>query len=529
MSERQQQRRARRRRKHSERSTTRRLVTAGGLTAGATIAMSGVAHAAPTTFTVGSTADTAGAADCTTATNSDCTLRQAITDANANSGADTIVFKSGVTGTITMVNDPVTVTEALIVQGPGSAALTVDGDGKYRTFSVDPGTAYDPVTISGLTLTNGYTTGNGAAIYNNTADLTISNAVVSNGDAYGPSVGGGAVYSASGNLTINSSTISGNYVGSPTDPGRGGGVYLNTGDLAVTNSTFSGNTAANYSDAYYGAYGGGINANAGDITIDRSTITGNKARDGGGVYSNSGDLTVTNSTITGNSAVSDDGGGVYVGNGALRVIGSTVTDNYAATYGGGLRASGGDNTLKNTIVSGNTANEEPDMADLGQDGEVFDVAFSLIGVRADHVNTTVPGSNLFAVNPQLGSLQNNGGPTETMEPLAASPVIDCGSDTASAFDQRGAGFPRVVDQPNRTKSTATGANNADMGAVEVAASASIAGACTNNAPAPPPPPVTPTNPAPTPNPTHKKKCKKKKHKRSADSAKKKKCKKKKKK
>jgi hypothetical protein len=181
-------------------------------------------------------------------------------------------------------------------------------------------------------------------------------------------------------------------------------------------------------------------------------------------------------------------------------------------------------------VSGNTASGDPDSADLAYD--TFDVSFSLIGVPADHVNPTVPGSNLLSVDPELGALQDNGGAysTYTMEPAATSPVIDCGSDPANTTDQRGDGFPRVVDQPNRTGSTATGANQADMGAVEVSENVTITGACTNNAPPSPPSGGGGTPPPVQPTPTHKKKkCKKKKHKRSAESAKKKKCKKKKKK
>jgi hypothetical protein len=498
MTTRQRRRRESRRRQHSETSPTRRrLIAAGGLTAGATLAMAGSAQAAPMTFTVGSTADTAGAVDCATATNTDCTLRDAIIAANANSGADTIVFKSGVTGTITLIDDPVAITEALTVQGPGSADITVDGDGTYRTFYVDPNTAYDPVSISGLTLTNGYVGGGGkgGAVYNYDADLTISNAVISNSDAYGNNASGGGVYSEVGPLTIDSSTVSGNYAGTPTGTGEGGGIGSHSGEVTITNSTVSGNTAGNYSTDYNGAYGGGVFTNGANLAVDRSTINNNDARDGGGIYASYGDLMVTNSTITDNDAVSDDGGGVWVGDGALAVTSSTVTDNYAATVGGGLQSyNADDNVVRNTIVSGNTAIDVPDTADLGEDSELFDVAFSLIGVPAGHVNPTVPGSNLFAVDPELGPLQDNGGPTSTIEPLAESPVIDCGSDTANAFDQRGAGFPRVVNQPNRTGSTATGANNADMGAVEVAASASITGACTNNAP-PAPPGPTPTLPA----------------------------------
>jgi hypothetical protein len=50
------------------------------------------------------------------------------------------------------------------------------------------------------------------------------------------------------------------------------------------------------------------------------------------------------------------------------------------------------------------------------------------------------------VNPQLGPLQNNGGPTQTMALLAGSPAIQAGDTNGAPFyDQRGPGFPRIVN------------------------------------------------------------------------------------
>jgi hypothetical protein len=509
MSVRQRKRRQGRRQHHSNTPSGRKVVAATGLTAGVTLAISGVAQAAPMTFTVGSLGDGTGALDCANPANTTCTLRQAIIDANANAGADTIVFKSGLTGSITMTADPEQVTEALDVQGPGPSQITVDGDINYRVFDVNPTTVSAPVSISGLTLSDGYTGGDGGAIFNQDADLTISNAVIRDSTAYGSYAGGG-VYSHSGPVTINSSTISGNYVGSPGLTGVGGGIYQYEGELTVTNSTVTGNTAANYNVGYIGAYGGGIYTQNANLTVDRSTVNENYARDGGGLYSSSGDITVTNSTITGNNAVSDDGGGLRISGGVLKVVGSTVTDNYAYTAGGGLQ-SYNSGSVQNTIVSGNTAVGEPDTADLGYVDELFDVAFSLIGVPANHINETVPGSNLFSVNPQLGALANNGGPTQTQLPANSSPVVNKGSAFGLTTDQRG--LTRPVAFPGVPNSTAAGADGSDIGAVEVQLT----------------PTVTPTSPAPPAPQKKKKKCKKKKHKRSAESAKKKKCKKKKKK
>ena len=76
------------------------------------------------------------------------------------------------------------------------------------------------------------------------------------------------------------------------------------------------------------------------------------------------------------------------------------------------------------------------------------------------------GFNLIGSDPQLGPLQDNGGPTWTHAPLPGSPVIDQGKNFAgSDTDQRGNGFFRTVDLsalPN-----ASGGDGTDIGAVEV--------------------------------------------------------------
>ena len=57
-------------------------------------------------------------------------------------------------------------------------------------------------------------------------------------------------------------------------------------------------------------------------------------------------------------------------------------------------------------------------------------------------------------DPKLGPLQNNGGPTYTHLPASNSPATDAGDPTLG-MDQRGAGFPRIVNA------------RIDIGAVEV--------------------------------------------------------------
>ena len=91
-------------------------------------------------------------------------LRQAVIDANAAAGADTIAFDAGVTGTITLTTGGMLVTDALTIQGPGPAALTIDGNSANRIFTIieSPtpacpaltGPSDFPVSVSGLTLRN---------------------------------------------------------------------------------------------------------------------------------------------------------------------------------------------------------------------------------------------------------------------------------------------------------------------------------------------------------------------------------------
>jgi hypothetical protein len=452
--------------------------------------MSGVAHAA--NLVVGSTDDTALDGDCHNAANTDCTLRDAINLSNALTGvSDVISFRSGLTGTITLGSDLPTITDPVTIQGPGASAVTIDGDNAHRIFDLAPVTAGDPVAISGLSLiggnpgTSAVDNDSGGAILNETADLSLSDSVLTGNTS---SRLGAAIYSGFGDtpttghlarLKVTRSTITGN-----TTDGFGGTVYFNYGGGGIYDSTVSGNNTA---DA-----GGGVSifVMQAPVTIENSTIAGNQIPGGaaqgygGGIYifENDSGITISNSTIAGNSGVF--GGGIM----------DKAPDNGAAPV------------ITNTIVAGNAAPNGPDL--FNAHVTAFDAAFSLFGNTAGAtVNSTVGGSNLFAVDPKLGPLANNGGPTQTMAPLAGSPAIDKGARSGLSTDQRA--LTRPIDLADYKNSTAAGADGSDIGAVELQTS----------------PGGGDVVPAP---PAKKKKCKKKKHKRSASSAKKKKCKKKKK-
>jgi hypothetical protein len=475
----------------------------GGLTAGATLAMSGIAHA--DTFTVALTTDTATATDCDLPTNTDCSLRDAITDANGNAGADTIHFKSGLTGTITLTSDLPTITDPVTISGPGASTLTLNGDDAYRIFDVLTVTDGDPVSISGLTLTGGNTASSthprdGGAILDENADLTVADSVITGNTA---NELGGGIYTGcadfvcgiglsgySAYLTLDGSTVSGNTATS----GNGGGMYLNYGGATITNSTISGNHASN------GGAGLSIFYMQSPVVIENSTIANNQATNpsntfGGGIFlfGNTGGLSLSNSTVAGNKAI--QGGGIY--------------DESASSP-----PAEDPPVLHNSIIAGNTA--AVGSSDLfNASSSSFESAFSLIGTTAHAaIHETVAGSDITGVNPMLGPLAANGGPTKTQAPLAGSPAIDKGSRFGQTKDQRS--LTRPIDLPDYLNSTAAGADGSDIGAVELQSSPGGGDV------------VTP--PAPTPPTQHKKKCKKKKKaKKGASAAKKKNCKKKKKK
>src|SRR5438128_827076 len=73
---------------------------------------------------------------------------------------DTITFDPTLAGkTITLTSGEIAITKSLTINGPGAANLAISGNHTSRIFNINAVT-----TISGLTFTNGQTTGDGGAI-----------------------------------------------------------------------------------------------------------------------------------------------------------------------------------------------------------------------------------------------------------------------------------------------------------------------------------------------------------------------------
>jgi hypothetical protein len=384
------------------------------------------------------------------------TLHQALLDV-PNGGV--IEFDPALYGRTISQSGGLVMDKSMVFRGPGPNQLTIQLLG--LSLSVFRITSDHTVTIEGLTIRGGHariagggirnegstlilnscvvefntSDGSGAGIFQSGPKLTVINSAVRNNSitgAFNP-IGGG-IYGG-GIMEIRNSTISGNHVGNGTTlPGAGGGIG-NVGTLTIFNSTISGNSASG---------GAGI-ANFGPLEITNSTISGNTAFDGvngvgnsgGGISNNSGPVIITNSTISGNSAALSGG---IVNGGSLTITNTTVSDNQSDPGSGSIHNLGSleiGNTILKAGMSGTSIVNSGTAVSLGHNLS-SDNGGGFLTAVGDQLNT----------DPLLGPLQNNGGPTFTHELLSGSPAINTGTPDSTpppAYDQRGPGYPRVIN------------------------------------------------------------------------------------
>jgi hypothetical protein len=295
------------------------------------------------------------------------------------------------------------------------------------------------VTISGSTLSGNTSTAGGGINLDEDSDKYAPIRIDSSTISANKATDGAGVYISrieSNAVTISASTISGNQGQGTSSIGGGVEIYEDVyGNFEVVDSTISGNTAT---------IGAGVSLGADPSTDD--------ALNGASGTGTPGSIAFRNSTIAGNAAT-EDGGGIYLS--AYKTGSPSVLKSGTAA-------------ITSTIISGNTAaGAAQDLArTAGSTSGGFDGAFDLFQTVG-----TAPflseQSVITGVSPQLGPLQNNGGPTQTMLPAPTSPVIDGGhaAETLST-DQRG--DPRTVDVAGIPRPP--GGDGTDIGAVELPAS-----------------------------------------------------------
>jgi uncharacterized repeat protein (TIGR01451 family) len=373
----------------------------------------------------------------------------------------------------------ITISTSLTISGPGASQVAVSGNGSHQVFHVNAGIT---VTISGITVENGVNN-NGCAAgcgssgggIENAGTLTLNNDTVFNNsvlDGCGSNCGadgGGIENDATGNLTVTDSTITGNSANagcSSACGSAGGGIEnLAGGVLSVTDSTIAGNTtntnpASNCVSNCVGE-GAGID-NVGMASINASTVSGNKADNscdhacgprGGGIDNETGGvLVVHNSTVADNEAntgcgtnCAADGGGFFNNTGATATVtNTTISGNSVSggcSAGCGNAGAGLDNfgTFKigATIVANSTGASD-----------CADTALTDLGYNLDDDGScgfTTANGDLPDTPAGLdpAGLQDNGGPTKTIELQATSAAVDhVAANLCPATDQRGS--PRMA-------------------------------------------------------------------------------------
>ncbi|HZY86770.1 MAG TPA: SdrD B-like domain-containing protein, partial [Gemmataceae bacterium] len=232
----------------------------------------------------------------------------------------------------------------------------------------------------------------------------------------------------------------------------GGGVNAGGPTTNISNSEF----LDNFAGTGGGLLVGGTTFTGLGLTFADNTSSGN----GGAIELQSAGAGapqsfLTNSTLTGNKALNANGGTrggaidmSLATSGDLVLINDTLNGNYAGT-GGGLFWAGktkGSAIFENTIVAGNFAAVGPDVDNPA--GFLTDLGGNLIGNTGGSIGFIKGGTSLFGVDPLLGPLQNNGGPTvggsgdtmtlETEALLPGSPAIGKGLNSfTTGTDERG--------------------------------------------------------------------------------------------
>ena len=351
-------------------------------------------------------------------------LREAIATACAGS---TITFAPNLGGTLTLTSGQLVIDKHLTIQGPGANVLTISGNRQSRVFQIIE--APLNVTLSGLTIANGYVKGlpdanvygggleNRSAGTVNVLNCSLTGNVAAGGDAVGgifPAPGGGfggaIAQLGPGRLNVRDSRLTNNQVlrgasiiafGTPPE---GGAVFCGAGTTVnINRSTFSSNS---------GDLGGAI-SNRGSLTIAASTVANNEASFGGGISDAGNDLTLINTTISGNRASS--AGGLVSSSSSHVIMNCTITANHSDDGQGGGEGGGvfahlfPPLQIKNTIIAGNTAaGAYPDIrafvTSLGNNLDSDGTSGFTNGVNGDLV-----GTGGAPLNAQLGALANNGG------------------------------------------------------------------------------------------------------------------------
>jgi uncharacterized repeat protein (TIGR01451 family) len=374
------------------------------------------------------------------------------------------------------------------------------------------------VARGNLALTNDTLSGNQAQGGNGGAGFLTDGGVIlghGRGGAGGAGSGGG-IYAAAGTVTLSNDTLSGNnakggtggtggsgHSGGAGGAGSGGGLYEAGDTVTLSNDTLSGNNAK-------GGSGGAGGFATGFATGGNGGSGGNGS--GGGLFIYSGSVITLHNTLTAENTVTAGTGGAggkgQKGNGAPGASGSAsapdVSGNVASSDhdligdGSGSNLTNGSNgdQVGSVSFTGDLTMDQPttiknvsSMTGLFVGQLVTDTAAALpagtvitfLGTDTITLSQAATASQTAdgftsSVHPNLGPLQNNGGPhagalasqqvVPTIALLPGSSAIDNGDSSGAGLpsaDQRG--YARIVGNAvdiGAYESGATPAANTDL-------------------------------------------------------------------
>jgi predicted outer membrane repeat protein len=441
-------------------------------------------------FAVDRTDDAPAATACTAGAN-DCSLRGAILAANALAAsaspeASDIALPAGTYAltqsssctyrlngetfnrTSTQVSLCINAEVDLVGDGAGTTVIDAGSLDGVIFVSADAVVEIESVTIrKGSATQPGFAgAGNLGGGVNNQGTVTLTDVVVRDSTT---NVYGGGIYSARSLTLVRSAVELNTASGHPTGQAGGAGIFLDSGSTAtISDSTIAGNTAEHS--------GGGIYAHNSSFVVFGSAIAGNTATfsTGGGIHlSETVIMGLSNSTLSGNRA-RERGGALYTNSprAQANLASVTITGNSAGTpilsgMGGGIGGSAVVR-LKDSILAGNTLQGPfPIGPDCWASTAITSQGYNLIQSTTGCPIAGDMTGNLTGVDPVLGPLADNGGPTETHALLGGSPAIDAG-DPAGCTDHTGTLL--LVDQtgePRTADGDGDGRARCDIGSVEI--------------------------------------------------------------
>lgn len=387
----------------------------------------------------------------------DCSLRDAITAANAGVGAQRVLLGAGhyeltlptekddegaILDEDANLNGDLDVTGDIAVLGAGVGRTVVQGSdsARDRLFEVRPG---GRLRLEDLSLEKGHTSFYGGALENHGEAFLRRVDLKDNFGSAAFAPGAGGAIANFGRMEIDQARFTDNHAFAGEGYFGHGGALYNAGDLRVRDSRFDDNSTSDDDDS---GYGGAI-YNRGTLEVIRSAFVGNTLSvygEGSAIANDGGRLTLSNSTLSGNSGDVVSNGVRYSRQPGVPQA-TLVHVTVAANEGFGVR-NRGVLTLRNSILAGNRDETGETVQNCLNEGAYrYSARGLLLGSGAGNCTGEVNVEDSQVFVGVLYSLADNDGfsPTHALRPR--SPAVDAALGNCPAQDQRGSLRPRDGD------------------------------------------------------------------------------------